>query len=192
MGTISQPKPVKLIVGMISASPELFGMAQDKLKEKFGEVDFISPILPFDATDYYCEEMGTGLQRMFISFEKLIDPCELADIKIFTNLLEEDFSLNNEASLNEVSLYKASLPKRRINLDPGYISLSKLVLATTKDHQHRIYLRDGIYAEVTLRFRAKRFQTWEWTYPDYKTQAYLEIFGHIRKLYVEQLKNNMR
>lgn len=177
MGTIKQPEPVKLIVGMISGSPELFGMAQNRLKEKFGEVDFISPILPFDTTDYYCEEMGTGLQRRFISFKRLIDPCELADIKIFTNLLEEDFSLNL---------------KRRINLDPGYISLSKLVLATTKDHQHRIYLRDGIYAEVTLRFKAERFQTWEWTYPDYQTQAYREIFLHIRKLYAAQLNSLSR
>ncbi|MDI6734857.1 MAG: DUF4416 family protein [bacterium] len=173
MGKIKQPEPVALIVGMISASPELFVVAGDRLKEKFGELNFISSILPFDATDYYCEEMGIGLQRRFISFERLIDPGELANIKIFTNLLEEDFSLNS---------------KRRINLDPGYLSLSKLVLATTKDHQHRIYLRDGIYAEVTLRFKAKKFQPGEWTYPDYQTQAYLDIFLSIRKLYVERLK----
>lgn len=172
MGKIKQPEPVVLIVGMISASPELFDLAQDRLKEKFGELNFISPILPFNATNYYCEEMGTELQRRFISFERLIDPGELASIKIFTNLLEENFSLNS---------------KRKINLDPGYISQSKLVLATTKDHQHRIYLRDGIYAEVTLRFRAKKFQPWEWTYPDYQTQTYLDIFLSIRKLYVEQL-----
>lgn len=173
MGKIKKPRPVKLLVGMISAGQELFDLAQHKLKERFGRIDFFSQILPFTTTDYYCQEMGSNLQRRFISFEELINQEELPDIKIFTNLMEEEFSIDS---------------KRRINLDPGYISLSKLVLATTKDYQHRIYIRDGIYAEVTLRFKSGRFQTWEWTYPDYKTETYLEIFLHIRKLYVEQLK----
>ncbi|MEW6097129.1 MAG: DUF4416 family protein [bacterium] len=173
MGKIKKPKLVKLIVGMISTSEELFHMAQDRLKDRFGNIDFMSQILPFDTTDYYCEEMGTNLKRKFISFEDLIDPEKLADIKIYTNEIEEKIAIDS---------------RRKINLDPGYISLSKLVLATTKDYQHRIYLRDGIYAEVTLRFKSGRFQTWEWTYPDYKTEVYHEIFLHIRKLYVEQLK----
>lgn len=172
MGKIKVSKPVKLIVGMISASQELFEISQERLKGKFGEIDFVSQILSFDTTDYYTQEMGSNLKRKFIGFKELIDPSELADIKIFTNLVEEGFSIDL---------------KRRINLDPGYISLSKLVLATTKDYQHRIYLRDGIYAEVTLRFKAGRFQEWEWTYPDYRTEAYREIFLSIRKLYVEQL-----
>lgn len=174
MGKINKPKLVKLIVGMISAHPELFDLAQERLKTRFGNIDFLSEVIPFNTTNYYCEEMGSNLKRKFISFEDLIDPEELADIKIFTNKIEDEFSVDL---------------KRRINLDPGYISLSKLVLATTKDYQHRIYLRDGIYAEVTLRFKSGKFQTWEWTYPDYRTEDYHNIFFHIRKLYVKQLKN---
>lgn len=174
MGKIKKPQLVKLIVGMISASEELFTQVEEKLKEKFGKIDFSSQTLPFDITDYYCKEMGDNLLRKFISFEELIDPVRLADIKIFTNIIEEEFSVNS---------------KRRINLDPGYISLSKLILATTKDYQHRIYLKDGIYAEVTLRFKFGCFQPWEWTYPDYRMKEYQEIFLCIRKLYVEQKRN---
>jgi len=170
MGKIKEPRLVKLIVGMISASPELFDLAEARLKTRFGKIDFGSQILPFETTNYYCKEMGSNLKRKFISFGELINPSQLPEIKIFTNLVEEEFSVD---------------AKRRINLDPGYISLSKLVLATTKDYQHRIYLRDGIYAEVTLRFKSGKFQAWEWTYPDYKTQAYQEIFLHIRRLLKE-------
>ncbi|MEW6607615.1 MAG: DUF4416 family protein [bacterium] len=175
MGEIKLPKPVKLIVGMISGDNKLFELAQQKLMERFGEIDFFSQILPFDSTNYYSHEMGISLKRKFISFAILIDPGQLPDIKIFTNLTEKEFSFDS---------------KRRINLDPGYISLSKLVLATTKDYQHRIYLRDGIYGEVTLRFKSKEFQNWEWTYPDYRTETYQKIFLEIRKLYVEQLKSS--
>ena len=82
----------------------------------------------------------------------------------------------------------ASDGKRRINLDPGYISQSKLVLATTKNHGHRIYLGKGIYAEVTLRYRNKAFRPWEWTYPDYRTEEYVEILEEIRSIYVDQIR----
>ena len=79
--------------------------------------------------------------------------------------------------------------RRRVNLDPGYVSLSKMVLATTKDYSHRIYLGQGIYAEVTLHYRHGAFHPWEWTYPDYASQRYLDIFGHIRDIYVAQLRS---
>ena len=77
--------------------------------------------------------------------------------------------------------------KRRINIDPGYINAGKLVLATTKDWQHRLYLGEGIYGEVTLRFKGVSFSVWEWTYPDYQTADYIEIFNLIRELFMRKI-----
>ncbi|MFQ5836184.1 MAG: DUF4416 family protein, partial [bacterium] len=120
--------------------------------------------------------MGSNLKRKFISFQALIDPAEIREIKLFTNQFEQDF-------------LHPGTHDRRINLDPGYLNLSKLVLASTKDYQHRIYLGRGIYAEVTLRYKKEKgFKPWEWTYPDYRTREYLEIFNHLREIYQGQLK----
>jgi hypothetical protein len=108
-----------------------------------------------------------------MAFERLIDPGRLAEIKLLTNGLEQEWSEGG---------------RRRINLDPGYVSRSKLVLATTKNHGHRIYLGRGIYAEVTLTYRDKDYRPWPWTYPDYRTESYREILRAIRGIYLAQLK----
>jgi hypothetical protein len=173
MGAINEPPPVKLIVGMFTQEPRLFDVAQKKMSERFGPVDYESPTFPFDQTRYYAAEFGETLQRRFISFSRLIDPGELAAIKGWTNELERELALEG---------------RRRINLDPGYLSLGKLVLATTKEWQHRIYLGGGIYAEVTLRYRQGSFRPWEWTYPDYRSPEYIATFNHIRHLYARQLR----
>ena len=176
MGKIKQPVGVKLFIGMISGEEDLFKEAEERLSQKFGSVDFKSPILSFQHTPYYESEMGSNLKRKFISFQGLIDPAEIREIKLFTNQLEQDF-------------LHPDTEDRRINLDPGYLTLSKLALASTKDYQHRIYLGRGIYAEVTLRYKkGKGFEPWEWTYPDYRTREYLEIFNSLRKIYQSQLK----
>ena len=175
MGKIKQPAGVKLFIGMISGEEDLFEKAEKRLSRKFGLIDFKSPILSFQHTHYYEPEMGSNLKRKFISFQGLIDPAEIAKIKLFTNQLEGDF-------------LHPDTEDRRINLDPGYLTLSKLVLASTKDYQHRIYLGKGVYAEVTLRYhREKGFEPWEWTYPDYKTREYLQIFNRLRKTYQGEL-----
>lgn len=181
MGKIKSHPPVKLILGMISNDTELFNILPKRFEKDFGEIDFESNIFLFNFTDYYIEEMGEGLLRKFVSFKRLLEnPIEIANIKIFSNNLEDEFSINN---------------KRRINLDPGYIEHGKLVLATTKNHQHRIYIGKGIFAEVTLRYRNKTFCKWDWTYPDYQTNEYIETFNQIRKIYINQLyiykKTNM-
>ena len=173
MGRISQPLPVKLIVPMFSGDEALFLVAGSRLEETFGPIDYRSGTLPFTHTSYYTPEFGPSLLRKFVAFKRLIDPCSLADVKHETNALEHEL---------------ASDGKRRINLDPGYISQSKLVLATTKNHSHRIYLNKGIYAEVTLRYQDKALRPWEWTYPDYRTEEYLEILEEIRRIYVGQLR----
>jgi len=187
MGKVKQPLPVKLIVGMISGEENLFDEVEKELSQKFGPLDFKSPVLSFYYTDHYEKEMGTGLKRKFISFQNLIDPAKIVEIKLFTNQLEENF-LYHSNQLKENS--SSNSTHRRINLDPGYLTLSKLVLATTKNFQHRIYLRKGIYAEITLKFKKGRsFEPWEWTYPDYKSKEYLNIFNHLREIYNRQILN---
>lgn len=172
MGKIKQKEKVKLIVGMLSADKKLFEKAVKILIKKYGGVDFESSVIDFKFTNYYQDEMGKNILRKFISFKNLINPENLSKIKIITNKIEEKF-LNPEG-------------KRLINLDPGYITLGKLILATTKNQQHRVYLQKGIFAEVTLRYKNKTFQSWEWTYPDYRTEKYVKIFNNIRNIYKNQ------
>ncbi len=179
MAKVKTPSPVKLIVGMISRFEDAFLLAAPKLENLFGPVDLQSPLLPFDKTDYYQTEMGTCLKRKFLSFSELIPPDTLAQIKIQTNALE-----------HELSLIRKWPVARPINLDPGYVTASKLVLATAKDFSHRIHLGQGIYAEVTLSFHKGGFEPWPWTYPDYRSPEYRDFFTLVRTRYLETLKQN--
>ena len=177
MGQISRPKPVNLIIGVLSSIQALFELIEKTLQGKFGPIDLRSDILPFNFTDYYNEEMGEGIRRQFYSFEKLIMPDEIASIKVQTNTIEELMASSKEYSV-----------PRPVNIDPGYISESRLILASTKDFSHRIYLREGVYAEVTLNYRGGRYESFPWTFPDYKTSDYQNFFLAVRKLYVQKLK----
>lgn len=159
---------MKLVIGFIYQDEAIFIRAKDKLKRKFGHLDFESAPLEFSYTDYYKAEMGSNLKRRFISFRKLIAMGDLYRIKLYTNRLEEKFTVNR---------------RRAINIDPGYVDLAKLVLATTKDYAHRIFLRKGIFAEITLTFKGESFSPNDWTYPDYRSKEYSDIFNQIRKLY---------
>lgn len=175
MGKIKGHPPVKLVVGMITSDEKLFNIAESMLSDKFGDIDFYSEVLPFDYTDYYKPEMGENLKRKFISFRDFINPEKLADIKILTNEIERNFLIEGTE-------------KRLINLDPGYLTAAKLILASTKDHIHRIYLCKGIYAEITLQMQGKSFRPWQWTYPDYRSEEYIRIFNTIRQIYMKQLQ----
>ena len=174
MAKACRPSPVKLVAGALFADEGILLKAQGNLRRRFGAIDFTSRIIPFNFTRYYAEEMGENLLRCFISFKKLISPDSLADIKIYTNNLEKRSSKGSKG--------------RRINLDPGYLSAARLVLASCKDYAHRIYLKQGVYAEVTLYFQNGRFRAYPWTYPDYQSQGYLHAFNQIRSLYLKQLK----
>ncbi len=176
MGAIKTPKPVKLFIGILFNKPEILAQACQILESQYGPLDLQSDIWPFHYTDYYTQEMGTTLSRNFISFQKLILPDQLANIKHYTNELEEKLAK------------EYAPPTRPINLDPGYLSLSKVILATTKDYTHRLYIGCGIYAEVTLKYQEKKFSFWDWTYPDYKSPEYLHFFTQLRDQYKEQLK----
>jgi hypothetical protein len=175
MGKIRTPEPVKLFVGVLTSIPETVPVAEEKLKTEFGNVDTRSEPFLFDMTHYYDESMGTPIYRYFISFEKLIEPSEIAAVKVKTNDLE--------------SAFLAGYPgiERPINLDPGYVEQSKIVLASTKNFFHRILISGGIYAEVTLHYQDGAWQSLPWTFPDYKTDRYHPFFSSLRNLYRSQL-----
>lgn len=175
MGRIRAALAVNLIVGVLSSDESLFEMVETRLEKEFGPIDLASDVIPFNFTDHYKKEMGEHVRRKFISFERLIAPDRIASIKVFTNLMEKDFS----AMRPSVS--------RPVNLDPGYIGGGKLVLASTKDYAHRVFLGEGIYAEVTLRYIGDRFEPLPWTYPDYKTKEHLGFFSRVRRLYLDKL-----
>lgn len=170
MGTPVKPDPVKLFVGMLSRSPGLLDEVEGMLVETFGETDVRSADLAFDFTDYYTDSMGDGLLRRFVSFAGLIDPGELAEVKLRTNEMEEAFAGRSDAKVS-----------RPVNLDPGYLTPAKVVLATTKNQAHRVCLRGGIYAEVTLSYHKGCYEPNPWTYPDYRTEAYREFFAGMRE-----------
>ncbi|PIP19823.1 MAG: DUF4416 domain-containing protein [Candidatus Omnitrophica bacterium CG08_land_8_20_14_0_20_41_16] len=172
MGKRIHVKPVKLTIGFIFKEEINFKKAKRVLIRKFGKIDFESEAIRFNFTDYYEPEFGGGLKRAFVSFRKLIHPRHLSRIKVITNEIERKLSLKN---------------KRVINIDPGYLDLAKLILASTKDYAHRIYLDKGIFAEVTLAFKGNSFRAQEWTYPDYRTEDYISIFNKIRGIYSDNL-----
>jgi hypothetical protein len=171
-----EPPPVKLIVGLILSQEAAVVALRRQLEAAYGRIDIETDRLPFVATHYYEREMGPQLQRLFWSFDALIAAERLAEIKRDTNAIEQASAIPAQPG-----------GRRCVNLDPGYVDLAKLVLATTKDRQHRLYLGRGIYAEVTLRFTGGRFVPWEWTYPDYRTPEYLAFFDAVRRRYRQQL-----
>jgi len=169
MGKIIEPHPVKLFIGMLSQDMSLIEQLTGSLQNIFGPIDLASPVWPWEHTRYYEKEMGEGLKRKFIFFEKLIYPGAVADIKLKTMELEKQY-LNEKGG-------------REINLDPGYLDAAKIVLASTKDFSHRIYLDKGIYGEVTLIYSGKDYQSLPYTFPDYRTSEYWDIFKAARELF---------
>jgi len=175
MGKAKIPQQVKLVIGMLAKNKKLFDIVEEFFVKEFGPIDYISSLIPFKYTDYYKKEIGHPLNRKFVSFKERISPERLPQIKLTTNSLENDLSIKKNGGL-----------KRRVNIDPGYLSDSKFVLATTKDYCHRLYLRDGIYGEVTLMWRKASFQPTDWTYPDYRTKEYIDTLNAIRNIYMEK------
>ena len=162
-----------LIIGVLSTLESQHDRLIAVLEDNFGPVDMHSPVLDFSFTDYYDSEMGGRPVRYLLLFRNLIDPSALADIKTLTNELEKQFSLDGN---------------RRINLDPGTLSLANLVLATCKDRSHRIALKDGIYGETTLIYQDHDFQRLPWTYADYSSEEVRSILRSFRARYRELLK----
>lgn len=169
MGSISPPHPVLLLVAVSSRYDAALEWAQEKIAVGFGPISAVSPAFDFTETDYYTATMGADLMKQFIVVKEPINPGQLAAIKRLTNDWEAEYA--SQAS---------HLEPRPLNLDPGYLTLAKLVLASTKDHAHRIYLSDGIYAEVTLSYRGRAWHAFDWTYPDYRREDFQQFFSQCR------------
>ncbi|MEI6125712.1 MAG: DUF4416 family protein, partial [Pseudomonadota bacterium] len=169
MSSPKPPQPVKLIVSILTSEHDLAAAAGEQLKLRFGPADFISPELAFTFTDYYEKEIGKNLFRHFITYAELISPEALPSIKLYTNGLEETLARQDGT--------------RRINIDPGYIALWHLILATCKRFAHRPYLRDGVYADLTLLFQGKTFKSLPWTFPDYGSAEIISLLNTLREQY---------
>ena len=170
MGQINRPAPVLLLVASISRYRHAHDWARQQLAAAWGSVALASQPLDFTETDYYAASMGTDLTKVFFAFERLIDPGQLPALKCQTNRWEDEY--RDLAGLPEL---------RPLNLDPGYLTEAKLVLASTKDHAHRLYLSEGIYGEVTLYYHKQCWQYRDWTYPDYRRTDYHQFFDQCRQ-----------
>jgi len=170
VGTPDSTEAAKLFCGMIAVDEAVLQEAERLLAARFGPIELRSPVIPFSFTDYYRAEMGEALLRRFVSFEGAMDPGRLAAVKTDTNRIEK-----------KMAVHDAGITRRRVNLDPGYVTAAKVVLATTKNNAHRIYLGDGIYAEITVGLCRKGPRCHEWTYPDYRTETYGRFFMDVRR-----------
>lgn len=178
MGHQSQYPPHKLIIPTLVDTTAIVDRVAGRIEETFGPIDLQTEPIPFTFTDYYRSEMGGELLRLFFTIRDLIDPSELASVKQESNRLEQELSRSDRT--------------RRVNLDPGLLSESRLILATTKDRAQRIPLRDGIYAEITLVFHKGRYEPLPWTYADYASDAYQTVLRSVRTTYRSQLADFMR
>ena len=170
MGEILDPQPVLLLIAVSSRYEQSLRWAEQRSCAAYGSLRLKSEAYDFNETDYYQATMGTELKKQFLVFDAPISPGDLPQIKHATNAMEHEYAQQSNHS-----------ETRPVNLDPGYLTLAKLVLASTKDHAHRIYLADGIYAEVTLNYRGKGWQACDWTYPDYRRADYQEFFTQVRR-----------
>jgi len=173
VSTPKEARKVKLINSLFSPEEKLVEKVIEQMEGYFGPVDWVSEKTVFNRTRYYAKEMGWPLYRRFISFSKLICPDSIADIKLMTNTIENEHIVDK---------------RRKVNIDPGYISLERLVLATGKNYIHRIYLKKGIYADLTLVFHAGTFKPLAWTYPDYADEKVIAYFNMARNGYLQHLR----
>ncbi len=174
MGQIKPPPEVKYFAGVLLSREELWEEVKEKLIGAFGNIEIESPFFRFNFTNYYEEEMGNNIWRKFVLFEGIKTPELLADYKIVSNEIEQQFA-GREGF------------KRPVNIDPGYFESSKVILASTKNFFHRIYIGKGIFAEVTMHWRRKKWNFFEWTYPDYRTPEYGEFFKKAREIYLKEI-----
>lgn len=165
--------PVKLVICVLFSDEQLLNNAKCDLIRCYGEIDFESAVFDFNTSYYYYTEMGSPLFRVFYSHKRLIQPDEIARIKIECNRLEMTYAVQNN---------------RKVNLDPGYLDYDKFVLASAKYNGQKIYLDLGIYADITLHYQKGHFVPYPWSFPDFKSGIYENSFLAIRTKYKSQLK----
>lgn len=179
MGTIHTPERVLPITAVFTHYPEAIEWAKEKIKANWGEITLESEAFPFEQTKYYDASMGEHLKKIFFAINPLMDPAKLVEMKNQSNLWEEEFARTFAQKYPESEV-------RPLNIDPGYITLGKLVLASSKDFYHRIYIGDGIYAEITLSFSHEKWRDFPWTFPDYKEETYHPFFEKCRGLIFQE------
>lgn len=178
MGKAGDFQPAGLVVGVLRSPRAAFPPALvSELEGRLGPADFLGPDLDFPWSGYYDVEMGGRPRRSFLSFERLVDPAELADIKAWTNGLERSYAAEG---------------CRGVNLDPGLLSLSRFVLATTKDRPQRIALSRGIYADLTLVYEDGDYRPLPWTYPDWASEEYRSRLRKLRKNLKIELRSRLK
>jgi hypothetical protein len=169
--------PVLLVVAAFSRYERALAWGLERLEQAFGPVGLISAPFAFDQTSYYEATMGPDLKKQFFAFHDLVASDSLPAVKLRTNALER-----------EIAERQSYAEARPLNLDPGHLSLGKFLLATTKDQAHRVYLRDGIFADVTLRYEAGTFEPWPWTYADYRQECVRAFLREAREYYRQRLR----
>lgn len=180
MGDVRPHSEVLLIAAAFSRHDDALDWGREQLAQAWGPVALESERFAFGETDFYDASMGRDLKKTFFAFEPLIDPAELVEVKLRTNALEDE--------CRALGRWPEDRP---LNLDPGYLTEAKLVLATTKDRDHRLYLDRGIYAEVTLHYHAGRWQPRSWTYPDYQRADFHAFFIECRN-YLRRRRREMK
>lgn len=166
---------VKLIAGILFSDDKFLNKSFELLRSEFGEIDYKSIHFKFDITDYYTSEMGDNILRIFISFKNLITPDLLADVKIQTNEIESELSITG---------------KRTVNIDSGYLDYDKIVLASGKYNGNKIYLKNGIWADLTLHYQKGVYLPYPWSFPDFKKGEYNQVFLKVREIYKKQMKDS--
>ena len=164
---------VKFFCALILSERELFDKVLKDLERRFGEVDEVSSFYPFNFTDYYEQEMGKNLERVFVSFRKLHLPDFLKKMKLESLEVERIFSVNG---------------KRKVNVDPGFLDYFKVVLASVKFGGWKIYLGDGVWADMVLWYEKGKFVPFSWTFPDFASGVYSNFLLKIRSIYKVQVK----
>jgi hypothetical protein len=177
MGAIGRHDPVLLILAAFSRHDAALDWARETASDRWGDIELVSERFAFDQTSYYEESMGSGLSKQFFAFRPLVDPSGLVDWKHAAIAWEDEY--RRQAGHSE---------PRPLNLDPGYLTQAKLVLASTKDRDHRLYLSRGIYAEGTLYYHAGAWTARPWTYPDYRQAEYHRFFDRCREYLRRQLR----
>lgn len=176
---MAQPRefaPVKLICGVIYKEEALYEEVKKRLEAEWGRVDTEGPTYPFDLTGYYEDEMGSGLVRRFLSFEVLVPPESLPEAKLL--------AIELEALIRQ----ERGVTGRPVNIDPGHLTASAVIMATAKDFAHRIPLGRGIYAHLEFLFTRTGVRTLDWTYPDLRRESCQAYFRSVRELYLERLR----
>jgi hypothetical protein len=168
--------PVQIFFALMARDDADFERAEAAIAARYGEIFLRGEPYDFDAlTNYYAKEFGLGMRKRLVAAGPLVSAGQLVATKIETNALEWELSGRSSA--------------RVVNIDPGYLNLSKVVLASTKDHWHRLYVADGIFEEITLKYKRipGAYVPMEWTYPDYRLPGQLAFFQQLR----EQVKSGL-